>query len=195
MARRKAVKRGKSKVFMTTQGEVVYGMMAEFKDPAATYHAAEKMRDAGYKSWDVYSPFAIHGIDEAMGMSTCRVPLLCGILGLSGAGLGYLFQWWVSAKAFPLNVQGKPYDAWQPFMPIIFEFGVIFTAFTALLSMLAFNKLPMWYHPLSKKERFLKASDDRFIICVESRDAKFDPEGTRKLLEHAGGFNIDLVEE
>lgn len=185
----------KQKIYKTASGDFVYGLMAEFKDPAATYHAAEKMRDAGYKKWDVYAPFAIHGIDEAMGCPTSRVPLMCGILGLSGAGLGFLFQWWVRTQGYALTVQGKPFGAWQPLMPIIFEFGVIFTSFTALLSMLAFNRLPMWYHPLMKKERFLKASDDRFIICVESKDPKFDPEGTKKALENAGGYNIDLVEE
>lgn len=188
-------KKNKTKIYKTASGETVYGIMAEFSDPAATYHAAEKMRDAGYKAWDVYSPFPIHGIDEAMGLRTSRVPLMCGILGLSGAGLGYLFQWWVSTRGYATVVQGKPFGAWQPLMPIIFEFGVIFTSFTALLGMLAFNRLPMWYHPLMKKERFLKASDDRFIICIESRDPKFDPAGTRKLLENAGGFNVDLVEE
>ncbi len=188
-------KKNKTKIYKTASGETVYGIMAEFSDPAATYHAAEKMRDAGYKAWDVYSPFPIHGIDEAMGLRTSRVPLMCGILGLSGAGLGYLFQWWVSTRGYATVVQGKPFGAWQPLMPIIFEFGVIFTSFTALLGMLAFNKLPMWYHPLMKKERFLKASDDRFIICIESRDPKFDPAGTRKLLENAGGFNVDLVED
>lgn len=183
----------RSKIFKTTSGEIVYGIMAEFADPAATYSAAEKVRDAGYRNWDVYAPFAIHGIDEAMGLKTSRVPLMCGIMGLCGAGLGYLFQYWVSQMAYPMVVQGKPPGAWQPFMPIIFEFGVIFTSFTALLGMLALNRLPMWYHPLLKKERFLKSSDDRFIVCIESKDPKFDAEGARKLLENAGGRNIDLV--
>lgn len=187
--------RAKQKIYRTASGQTVYGVMAEFPDPAATYHAAEKMRDAGYKAWDVYAPFPIHGIDEAMGLRTSRVPLMCGILGLSGAGLGYLFQWWVSTRGYATVVQGKPFGAWQPLMPIIFEFGVIFTSFTALLGMLVLNRLPMWYHPLMKKERFLKASDDRFIICVEARDPKFDPTGTRKLLENIGGTNVDLVEE
>jgi len=61
--------------------------------------------------------------------------------------------------------------------------------------MLAFNRLPMWHHPLLKKDRFLKTSDDRFVICVESKDPKFDPDGTRKLFEKSGGYNIDLVED
>lgn len=187
--------RKQSKIYKTPQGEVVYGMMAEFANPADTYHAAEKMRDAGYKNWDVYAPFPIHGIDEAMGLKNSRVPLVTGLIGLSGAGVGFFFQWWVSKYGYLTVVQGKPPAAWEAFAPITFEIGVLFTAFTAILSMLAFNALPMWYHPLMKKDRFLRVSDDRFVICVESKDPNFDPAATRKLLESAKGYNVDLVED
>jgi hypothetical protein len=61
--------------------------------------------------------------------------------------------------------------------------------------MLMLNGLPQWYQPLLKKDRFLKTSDDRFVICIEASDPGFDPEKTRRLLEEAGGTNIDLVEE
>lgn len=184
-----------SKIYKTPQGATVYGMMAEFATPADTFHAAEKMRDAGYKNWDVYAPFPIHGIDEAMGLKTSRVPLVTGIVGIGGACLGYFFQWWVSNMGYFTVVQGKPGDAWESFVPVTFEIGVLFTAFTALLSMLAFNMLPMWYHPLLKKERFLRVSDDRFVICVESKDPNFDPVNTRRMFENAKGYNVDLVED
>jgi hypothetical protein len=184
-----------SKIYKTSAGEVVYGMMAEFATPADTYHAAEKVRDAGFKNWDVYSPFMIHGIDEAMGMKTSRLPLTVGVIGLSGAAVGFFFQWWVSTYGFTTVVQGKPAGAWQPFIPVTFEIGVLFTAFTAILSMLAFNALPMWYHPLFKKDRFLRVSDDRFVICVESRDPGFDAARVKSVLEGAKGYNVELVEE
>jgi hypothetical protein len=103
-------------------------------------------------------------------------------------------QWWMNMN-YPLVVQGKPVDAWEQFVPITFEVGVLFTALTTLLGMMAFNKLPMWHHPLMKKERFLRVSDDRFVICVEANDPKFDPAATRALLEKAGATGIDLVEE
>lgn len=184
-----------AKVYKTEKGSKVYGVIAEFPGPGEMLRAAERVRDAGFKRWDVYSPFAVHGMDQAMGLRRTKLPLLVGLMALSGAGLGFLFQWYVGAVLFPLTVQGKPYGAWEPFMPVTFEFGVIFTAFSALLGMLAFNGLPRFHHPLLKKERFLRVGDDRFIICVEARDAKFDPTGTRKLLEKAGGQRIDLVEE
>jgi hypothetical protein len=183
------------KIYKTSAGEVVYGMMAEFATPADTYHAAEKMRDAGYKNWDVYSPFMIHGIDEAMGLKYSRLPLTVGVIGLSGAAVGFFFQWWVATHGFATVVQGKPFGAWQPFIPVTFEIGVLFTAFTCILSMLAFNLLPMWYHPLMKKERFLRVSDDRFVIAIEARDPSFDPKKTAALLTGAKGYNVELVEE
>lgn len=187
--------RKQMKIYKTQAGEVVYGMMAEFATPADTYHAAEKMRDAGYRNWDVYSPFPIHGIDEAMGLKTSRLPLVTGLVGLSGAAVGYFFQWWVTNHGYMTVVQGKAPGAWEPWVPVTFEIGVLFTAFCALLSMFAFNALPMWYHPLLKKDRFLRVSDDRFVICVEARDPNFDSAKTRALLESAKGYNVDLVED
>ncbi|MBL8763116.1 MAG: DUF3341 domain-containing protein [Phycisphaerae bacterium] len=182
-------------VYATEGGAALYGMMAEFDTPADLTHAAEKVRDAGYADWDVYSPFPVHGMDDAMGNPPTKLPLVVAAIGLSGAGLGMLLQWWVTSVDYRIVVQGKPYDAWQPWVPVLFEIGVLFTAFTALLGMLAFNKLPMWHHPLMKKERFLKVSDDRFVIAIEAADPKFDPQKTRDLLAAAGGKHIELVEE
>lgn len=183
------------KIYKTPAGEVVYGVMAEFATPADTFHAAEKLRDAGYRNWDVYAPFPIHGIDEAMGLKPSKLPLLAGVIGLSGAAIGFFFQWWVSTYGYTTIVQGKPAGAWEAFVPVTFEIGILFTAFTCILGMLAFNLLPMWYHPLLKKERFLRVSDDRFVICVESRDPNFDPAKTRQMLESVKGYNIDLVQD
>jgi len=183
------------KVYKTETGQKVYGIVAEFPNPAVLSHAAETVRDGGYSKWDVYSPFPVHGMDEAMGVKHTKLPLLVAVCALGMAGLGYLFQWYISQEVYPLTVQGKPPGAWQAFIPIIFEFGVIGTAFSALIGMLAFNTLPRYYHPLLKKERFLRASDDRFFICIEAGDPKFDPNGLRSLFQNAGATYIDLVEE
>ncbi len=187
-------KRSKT-IYKTPQGAVVYGVVAEFDTPASLSRAAEKVRDAGYTKWDVHTPFPVHGIEEAMGLPATKLPLLTGLVGLCGAGIGLVFQWWVTAVAYPMVVQGKPFFAWEPWTPVTFEFGVLFTAFCSLLGMLAFNKLPMWYHPLMKKERFLRVSDDRLVICIETSDPKFNIDSVRNLLENAGGRHIDLVEE
>jgi hypothetical protein len=184
-----------TKIYTTEQGEVVYGMMAEFDTPADVYHAAERVRDAGYTDWDLYTPFPMHGIEGAMGVKRTKLPLLVATGAFTGAGLGLLMQWWMTAVDYRLVVQGKPYGAWEPWVPITFELGVLLSAFTALIGMLAMNGLPRHHHPLLKKERFLRVSDDRLIICIEAKDPKFDPKKTRALLEASKGRNIDLVEE
>ena len=181
--------------FVTENGDPVYGIMAEFDTPSGIYHGAEKVRDAGYTKWDAYSPFPIHGMEEAMGVKRTMLPVIVAIVGFSGVGCAWLLQWWTNYLDYPLVVQGKPFDAWEPFTPVLFELGVLFAAFACLFGMLMMNGLPQWYQPLLKKDRFLKTSDDRFVICIEASDPKFDPEATRKLLQDAGGSHIDLVEE
>jgi len=183
------------KVYKTQSGETVYGVMAEFDGPASISHGAEAIRDAGYKKWDIYSPFPVHGIDEAMGNKGTKLPLIVGCTGLTMACVGFGFQMWVRHFAYPLVHQGKPSDAWQVLVPVTFEIGVLFTAFTCLLGMLIFNGLPMWHHSLLKKPRFLKVSDDRFMIVVEAADASFEPEKTRRQLLEAGAKSVELVEE
>ncbi|MEM1331066.1 MAG: DUF3341 domain-containing protein [Planctomycetota bacterium] len=181
--------------FRTEEGKGVYGMLAEFPDTPTVYHAAEIVRDAGYARWDVYAPFPIHGIDEAMGHKRTKLPMMVAAGGFTGAGLGYLMQFWISGVDYQMMKQGKPFAAWEAFVPIIFELGVLFAAFTALLGMLALNGLPRWHHPLMSKRSFLKTSDDRFMICVETDDPAFDPDATRELLEKAGATSIELVED
>jgi hypothetical protein len=181
--------------FVTASGARVHGILAEFDTPAAVYHAAERVRDAGYTAWDVHSPFPIHGIDGAMGIKRNILPVIVAGGAFTGAGLGYLMQWWMTAVDYRLVVQGKPYGAWEPFTPVTFELGVLFSAFTALFAMLMLNGLPRWNHPLFKKDRFLRSSDDRFFVVIEASDQKFDPKGTRELLAGSGATHVEVVED
>lgn len=181
--------------FRTPKGGVVHGVMAEFPSSAAVYHAAEQVRDAGFKKWDVFAPFPIHGIDEAMGMKRTRLPLIVAGGAIAGVTLALLMQYWMSAVDYPLIVQGKPYGAWEPFVPITFELGVLFSAFAALIGMLALNGLPRWNHPLLKNERFLRTSDDAFAIVIEAGDSKFQGADTVAMLEGLGATHVELVEE
>lgn len=175
-------------------GGGTWGLMAEFADISAIYHAAQRVRDAGFTKWDVYAPFPIHGIDEAMGMPRSKVGWAMGTAAACGLATAIAMQWWMSGVDYPINTAGKPYTAWEQFMPVMFELSVLFSAFGALLGMLGLNGLPRWHHPLLKRERFLRVSDDRFVIAIESADPKFDSARTRRLLEEAGATNIEVVE-
>jgi hypothetical protein len=189
-----------AKQFVTEKGEPIFGIMAEFATPAAVYHAAEKIRDAGYTKWDLYSPFPIHGIDEAMGITRTKLPLIVGAAAIVGVTCGYLLQWYGSNVGYKLVTQGKPYGSlteggWESFIPIMFEVSVLFAAFASLIGMLALNGLPRHHHPLMKKEAFLLTSDDKFVVCIEASDPKFDPDVVKGLLKKNHGYNIDLVED
>ncbi|MEL6330171.1 MAG: DUF3341 domain-containing protein [Planctomycetota bacterium] len=181
--------------FVTEEGRRVHGMIAVFDDPPTVYHAAERVRDAGYRRWDLNSPFPIHGIEEAMGVKTTRLPYLVFGAALTGVAGAWLMQQFMNNWDYSFVVQGKPEGAWEPFLPIMFELGVLLSAFTALFGMLAFNGLPRFNHPLFNSDAFLKSSDNRFVIAVEADDKAFDPEQTRELLESVGASEIEIIED
>ncbi len=175
--------------------ERVWGLLARYETPAELSRAAERVRDAGYTKWDAYSPFAVHGLNEAMGIPRSKVGWIVVTGAAAGVAAALLLQWWTSAVDFPINVDGKPLWAWEQFTPIIFELGVLIAAFGAVLGMLALNGLPRLSHPLFNSEQFLRVGDDAFFIAVEAADPKFSQSGTRALLEHSGARSVEAVEE
>lgn len=172
----------------------VWGVMAEFPDITTIYKAAHEVRDAGFTKWDVYSPVPIHGMPEAMGLKMSRITFIIAAGAVTGVAGAVLLQFWASAYEYQTVVGGKPFAAWEPFVPIIFELGVLLSAFGAVFGMLALNKLPMLYHPLLKKERFLRVSDDRFVIAIEADDPKFDVADAGAMLRRLGATHVDVVE-
>ena len=170
-----------------------FGILAEFASPRDLLHACEKVRDAGFTRWDSHSPFAIHGLERAMGLKRSKLPWIVLVLGLGGAAGGMLLQWWTSTVAYPLVISGKPYFSWQAYVPITFELGVLGGAVAAVVGMLALNQLPMLFHPLFNSKRFERVTDDRFFISIESWDPKFDVTGTQQFLESIGGTNVEVL--
>ena len=129
-----------------------------------------------------------------MGLRRSPLPWIVLATGLTGAGLGFLLQWWVHVDAYPLVISGKPYNAWPAFIPITFEVAVLFAALGAVLGMLGLNRLPMHYHPLFRSKVFERVTDDAFFLSIESWDPQFDPTATRKLLESLGARGVELLE-
>lgn len=167
---------------MTTR-PAVYGLMAEFDDPASLVAAAERARHQGYRCMDAYSPFPIEELHHALGSQPTRLPLIVLIGGVLGCVGGYSLQYWVSTITYPLNVGGKPFHSWPAFIPVTFECTILVAALSAVLGMLALNGLPQPYHPVFNVPRFALASRNRFFLCIEATDPKFDVESTRRFLE------------
>ena len=172
-----------------------YGVLAAYKDPGTLLRACEKVRDAGYTRWDAHTPFPVHGLDSAMGLKPTILPWFVAILGLGGAAGAMLMQWWVSAVAYPLVISGKPLFSWQAFVPVTFEVGVLMGALGAVLGVFGLSRLPMHWHPLFSSKTFERASDDGFLISVESWDPRFDRQQTRALLESTGAVSVETVSQ
>ncbi len=161
----------------------IFGLLAEFETPEELLHAAEHVRDAGYKVADAYAPFPVHGLTEAMGFPKTRVPLICLTCGIIGGLSGFAMQVYAQWYSYPLILAGRALFAWPSYIPISYECTILFAAYSAGLSMLALNGLPKPYHPLFNVPSFQMASKDRFFVCIESKDGKFNLDGTRKFLE------------
>lgn len=177
----------------------LYALGAEFDSAASIYHAAEKVRDAGYTVWDTHSPFPIHGMDRAMGMSKSWLSAFVFVCGVAGFITGLALVAITSFGIYPTIVHGKP-DNWsdglrslQFFFPVMYELTILFSAFGAVFGMIIRNGLPRFHHPIFNWSRFAKATDDKFFLVIESRDPNFSETKTKALLESVGGKHITPV--
>jgi hypothetical protein len=173
----------------------VYGVVAEFGSPEELLEGVRAARALGYGKMDAFTPFPIHGIDEAMGVDRSRLGWIVAGGGVLGAILAFLMQWWTGSVASPLVIAGKPLFAFEFGLPIIFEAAVLLAAFGAVLGMLALNGLPRFYHPVFKHSRFDRAADDKFLLALESNGANFDAEQAAEILKSAGGKHVEVVTE
>ena len=166
-----------------TPSTPVYGLMAEFRTPQQLVEATRNAHEAGYRRMDAYSPFPIEELSEALHFHDRRVSLVVLGGGITGALTGFLLQYVTSVHVYPMNIGGRPLFSWPAFIVPIFELTILFAASAAVLGMLALNGFPSPYHPVFNAPRFALASRDRFFLCIEARDPRFDRDGTARFLE------------
>lgn len=172
----------------------LYGLMAEFDDPAAVVAATRRAYAAGYRQMDAYSPYPIEELHHALGVHGNRLPLVVLIGGIVGGLGGYLLEYWSATIAYPLNVGGRPLHSWPSFIPVAFETTVLVATLSAVIGMIVANGLPMPYHPVFNVPEFERASRDGFFLCIEATDPKFDVDATRRFLRSLGAKEVREVE-
>ncbi|HVW00597.1 MAG TPA: DUF3341 domain-containing protein [Planctomycetaceae bacterium] len=172
----------------------LYGLMAKFAEPDAVLQAARRAYAEGYRKMDAYTPMPVEDLAEALGHPYTRIPYLTFIGGLIGA-VGALFMM-VDACVwdYPINVGGRPLNSWPAYIPITFELTVLGAAFFSLFGMLFVNGLPMPYHPVFNVEDFRRENHERFYLCIESHDPKFELTQTREFLVSLGALAVYEVE-
>lgn len=171
----------------------LHGVIARYRTPQELLHAVEAARAAGWRSMDAYTPYPVEAIFEALGHHHSKVPLLTLIGGLSGAIGGFSLCYWASVIEYPINVGGRPFFSWPAWIPVTFECAVLFGGLTAVVGMIALNRLPQPYHPVFGAKGFEAASRDGCFLCIEATDPKFDAEAARAFLAGSGALEVSEV--
>ena len=178
----------------TTEKKVpkAFGWMAEYQDEHSLLAAARKVRDSGYTKTDAFTPFPVHGIDEALGIKPTILPFIVLCAGLTGLSTALLMQWWMNGVDYKYIISAKPFGITPASIPVAFELTVLFSAFTTFLGMIALNQLPKFSNPVFTNPRFDRATNDRFFLYVEAADKYYNRESVKELL---GGTHPDSLDE
>jgi hypothetical protein len=172
----------------------LHGVMGEFSDPQDLLDAIEKVRAEGYTKIDAYTPFPIEAVWEAIGHHKSPVPLVVLIGGILGGLGGFFLQFWVSTIEYPVNIGGRPFNSWPAFIPVTFECTILGAVLSAVAGVFIINGLPEPYHPVFNVPRFAFASRDRYFLCIEARDPKFNADKARKLMWEVNATEVTDVE-
>ncbi len=177
----------------TSLAPAIYGLMAEFDSSTRLVEATRAAYAAGYRKMDAYSPFPIEEASEALGFHKTRVPLIVLVGGIFGGCAAYGLQYWINVISYPLNVGGRPWQSWPAFIVPTFEMTVLFGGLAGVFGMFALNGLPMPYHPVFNVDRFAAVTRDKFFLCVEAADPKFDLVDTQKFMQSLNPLSISEV--
>lgn len=180
---------------MAASEKTIHGVIGDFDSPDKLLQAVKDARIAGYTKMEAYTPFPIHGIDDAMGAK----PSILGYIVLCGAAVGLTtaitLQWYTGTYSYPLVISGKPLFAFEFAVPIMFELTILLSAFSAIFGMLALNGLPRLFHPLFNYSRYAGLQDDRFGLMVEAGDKAFDVAKVSQFLKTAGADHTEVIHE
>jgi Alternative complex III, ActD subunit len=172
----------------------LHGLIAEFHGPTEIVRAAHAVHAAGYRRVDAYTPYPMEEVIEALHLHHSHVPKLVLGGGLLGLAAGWGLQYWASVIEYPMNIGGRPFNAWPAFVVPAFETTVLFAALAAVFGMLALNGFPQPYHPVFNVPGFGAASRDRFFLCIEADDPKFDRGATLEFLRGLGAAEVSEVQ-
>jgi mono/diheme cytochrome c family protein len=173
---------------------LVLGLFAS-ADALVAAIAAVRPRNLG--RLEAYTPYPVHGLDEALGQRRSPLGGMVTIMAVVGALTALGGQYWISAIDFPIVTGGKAPWSWEAFVPIMFEVTVLFATFTAGLAMLFFlNKLPFFGHPVLGSKAIAAITRDRFALSLEADVAgapALDVEAARLALASAGADTVEVV--
>lgn len=178
---------------MTTRRENL-GLVGVFSSADALASAAQQLRRLGFAAVEAYTPHPVEGLAETLHPGRqVLLPVLVFAAAIAGTCWGYFVQYWGAVLAYPLNVGGRPLHSWPAFIVTTFETAMLFAIAAAFIGLLAYCRLPLLYHPIFEASEFVRASRDRFVLCVEARDPSFAPSVIRRVFERCGAERVEEV--
>jgi mono/diheme cytochrome c family protein len=178
----------------TTMSETSYAVLGLFDTPDALMKAIPRVRASRLGTVEAYTPYPIHGIDEALGLRRSPLGGMVLVMGILGALTAFGFQYWISAIDYPIITGGKPAGSWEAFIPIMFEVTVLFATFTAGLGMLfLLNKLPFFGHPVLSSKAITGITRDRYALALEAEDEGFDSAAASRAMLEAGAVEVEAL--
>ena len=161
-------------------------VLGVFENESDLLAAAHDSRRHGIKIVDAFTPYAVHGLEKAMGLAPSRLPWVCFTAAIFGAGLKLWFEFWASMVDWPLNVGGKPWNSLPAFVPVTFEVMVLAAGLTTVFAFFLIARL----RPAKRVAVHPGVTDDRFVLVLEEADARFDFAGIRGMLEKHFAVNV-----
>lgn len=171
----------------------IWGVAGVTDSPDTLIDAAEKVRDSRWEKWDCYTPYPVHGLDEAMGLKESYVPYITLGTALMGAAFAKFIQWWMSAYDYPLIVGGKPLFSLPAFVPVTFEVFVLSGGLITFAALMIICKLLRWHSPLHDAGIMEQITSNRFAVVLEVEDETFSEEEAKNLLEEGGITDITVL--
>ena len=169
------------------------GLIASFSEVKPLLEAVKALRSKGYKRIDVHSPHPIHGLDDALSLKGSPLPW-GAIAGASvGLGGGLWMAWWMNAVDYPFIISGKPMFSVLPSLPVAFELAILLAAFAVFGGAIVFGGLPRLSNQKFRIPAFARATNDRYVLAIDSKDERFDAAVTESLLIDLNGDSIAQI--
>ena len=166
-------------------------ILGVYDDEDVLLHAIEKIRSAGTKIYTVFSPYPVHGIDDALGIERSRLPIAAFIYGLTGLSFALWMQIYMLGFDWPMIIGGKPHIGLPAFIPVSFEMTVFFTAHGLVVTLLIVCGL----YPRMKVPVYdLRSTDYKFIMAIEVKEGVTDIQHVNTLLRDNGAIEVNEKE-
>lgn len=164
-------------------------VLGVFDDEDVLLSAVRKVRGAGVKIDEVYSPFPVHGLDEELGYKRSRLPIAAFMFGILGTTLALTMQFWMLGVDWPMIIGGKNFTPLPDFIPVTFELTVLLAAFGMVGTFLVSSDLKPWKDP---KMLDIRITDDKHIMAIDlGKNKSVDAQTINSVLKDSGAVEVN----